>query len=138
MPVALAVALIGIRVLMDIATAKAGTPGPRGATGATGATGPQGMILHPNTFMVSFADCFLICFLHSEYAEVNLDCYYCHHIVFNMNYTYLIKKILMLLIIVNFRRTSKSSLLHRKYAHMFFRNPYLRRWRCHIMYNYWP
>ena len=67
MPVALAVALIGIRVLMDIATATAGTPGPRGATGATGATGPQGMILHPNTFIVSFPDCFLICFLHSEY-----------------------------------------------------------------------
>ena len=56
MPVALAVALIGIRVLMDIATATAGTPGPRGLTGATGATGPQGMILHPNTFIVSFPD----------------------------------------------------------------------------------
>ena len=64
MPVALAVALIGIRVLMDVATP---SQGPRGFTGETGATGPQGMILHPNTFIVSFADCFLICFLHSEF-----------------------------------------------------------------------
>ena len=50
MPVALAVALIGIRVLMDIATATAGTPGPRGLTGATGAAGPQGMFLLSDTF----------------------------------------------------------------------------------------
>ena len=56
MPVALAVALIGIRVLMDVATP---LQGPRGLTGATGATGPQGRILHPNTFIVSFPDCFL-------------------------------------------------------------------------------
>ena len=55
---------------MDVATP---SQGPRGFTGETGATGPQGMILHPNTFMVSFAYCFLICFLHSEYAEVNLS-----------------------------------------------------------------
>ena len=63
MPVALAVALIGIRVLMDVATP---LQGPRGLTGATGATGPQGMILHPNTFIVSFPDC-LICFLYFEF-----------------------------------------------------------------------
>ena len=49
---------------MDVATP---SQGPRGFTGETGATGPQGMILHRNTFIVSFADCFLICFLHSEY-----------------------------------------------------------------------
>ena len=51
MPVALAVGLIGIRVLMDVATP---SQGPRGLTGATGATGATGMILPPNTFIVEY------------------------------------------------------------------------------------
>ena len=51
LPVALAVGLIGIRVLMDVATP---SQGPRGLTGATGATGATGMILPPNTFIVEY------------------------------------------------------------------------------------
>ena len=49
LPVVLAVGLIGIRVLMDVATP---LQGPRGLTGAAGATGAQGMLLLSNNFIV--------------------------------------------------------------------------------------
>ena len=117
----LAVGLIGIRVLMDIAAATAGTPGPRGLTGATGATGPQGMLLPSNTFIVLKIDLqYFMMFAFKNYNNIllfkiissfsiltdgNLDCYYCHHIVCYMYITFYIQ-ILMLIIFVNFRRSS--------------------------------
>ena len=74
MPVALAVALIGIRVLMDIATATAGTPGPRGLTGATG---PQGMFLLSDTLKdLKYFIIILTCYLGQSPAFLTFLWYY--------------------------------------------------------------
>ena len=90
MPVALAVALIGIRVLMDIATATAGTPGPRGLTGATGATGPQGMFLLSDTFIdlkyfIIILTCYLVkcLILFENRPDSNIRCIFSCSFIWN-------------------------------------------------------